>query len=891
MPALDILGLIPLSFQAQLLGTLVDFVSSLAAEALGSRAASKIAGLESDARFRRAFEEGLQRAADRYVQEYEMEDEDLVAAIAADQSFLRNEQVQAALLAIIREPGRYLADERETVLRSFETVLPARKNRDRVDRAVSAFLKCLAEELWTLPELQGIYALQFQKMTAEATRQQVALQKAQLEATLGLSADLRQTLVELTDAVGQRKLLPGPETPALPAPPRVDHNLPQPDYGDFVGREDELARIYRLLRPYPHSQEHLVSIDGIGGIGKSALALKVAHHYLRGVDRLPPEERFEAIIWISAKSSVLTADGTVPRRQIARTLEDIYAVLSVVLEREHITRAESGERDVRVTRALAQQRTLLVLDNLETVDDERVNAFLRELPAPTKCVVTTRHRIDVATPVRLTEMSRAEGLKLIAGECARKGVALAEPKAQALYERTGGVPLAMVWSVAQIGYGYGVETVLHRLGQPTEDINRFCFEGAMACIRGTHAHRLLLALSLYAVDASREALGYVAGLDQDLLGRDEGLVTLERLALVNKRGDRFRMLPPTHRYTTSELAQAEDREGLVQRWIDYYVRRSAEYGGEHWNWTNYDWLLAEGENILALADWAMGSDHLETVLRLHYPIMRYLDIEGRWVELNEYGERSYEIAQSLNELRVQAWICTHWMGYFYTEQGIYERPERLLREGIALYRRLADEKGVTLALGVLSRVLRRKGQFEASRRMAQEALRLAQEIDYEDGTAAAYDQMGKIARDLERWPEAKAHFEETRRLCEKEGFGIDVSFLMNVLGNLGWVEAKLGDYEHGKELCETSLAFFKRMGGRGYTTSIQCRLAAIEMALGHDDQGRQYAQEALFWAERLQTPRELRDARALLGLAPREGALPDEAGGGADREATDRMGG
>jgi len=447
----DVLSLIPPSLRQQVLDALVGFVSKQAKKFLGDAVSDKIEGLKSDGSFRKKFREGLQRAADRFVREYEVEDEDLVAAITADESFFKNRQVQEALLAIVKEPGIYLADEREAVLESFETVLPGRKNRQRVDRAVTFFLKCLAEELWTLPELQGVYSLQFQRMTAEAVRQQVELQKAQIQATAGLGVEIRQALLQLTDAIAERKLLPGPDTLAFPVPPQVYHNLPQPDYGTFVGREQEQAQIHRLLSP--ESRHFLVTIDGIGGIGKSALALEVAHRYLRDYDRLPLEERFEAIIWTSAKSSVLTADGIMPRQQIARTLEDIYATVSVTLERGDITRARSEEQDELVRKALTRQRTLLIVDNLETVDDERVNAFLRELPAPTKAVVTTRHRVDVAYPVRLTGMFKQEGLTLIARECDKKKSPLDRKKAEKLYRYTGGVPLRYLHMInpARIG--------------------------------------------------------------------------------------------------------------------------------------------------------------------------------------------------------------------------------------------------------------------------------------------------------------------------------------------------------------------------------------------------------------------------------------------------------
>jgi len=566
---LDILDLLSESLRQQARDALVDFVANQARKLGRDDLGDKIERLRSDADFNGKFEAGLQRAVRRFVQEYETEDEDLVAAIAADEGLFNNEEVRSALLAILKQPGLYLADEQETVARSFASVLPARKNRQRVDRAVTYLLKCLAKELWSLPELQPIYSLQFQRMTAEATRQQVELQKAQLSALTGLNAGIREALLQLADAVAERKLLPTGETRFLAKTGfLVYHNLPQPDYGRFVGREAELAQVTRILRPYPHSQHALVTVDGIGGIGKSALALEVAHRHLRHYDRLPPKERFDAIIWTSAKQSVLTAEGILPRSQVLRTLDDVYTAIAVALQREDITRARPEEQAEVVRNALTRQRTLLIVDNLETVDDEAVLAFLRELPAPAKAIVTTRHRIDVAYPVRLTGLPWEDGQTLIADECAKKGVTLSPGEARRLYDRTGGVPLAMVWSVAQMGFGYGVEAVLARLGQPASDIARFCFEGAVERIRGKPAHRLLMALALFATDASREALGYVADLPE--LDRDEGLVELERLSLVNKRGHRFAFLPLTKAFALAELTNQPDFQAQAsRRWVDY----------------------------------------------------------------------------------------------------------------------------------------------------------------------------------------------------------------------------------------------------------------------------------------------------------------------------------
>src|SRR5215218_4640795 len=81
------------------------------------------------------------------------------------------------------------------------------------------------------------------------------------------------------------------------------HNLPQRDYEQFVGRQKELAEARRLLQPYPKSRAYVITIDGIGGIGKSALALEAAYTYRDQYASLPEAERFEAIVWVSAKRS------------------------------------------------------------------------------------------------------------------------------------------------------------------------------------------------------------------------------------------------------------------------------------------------------------------------------------------------------------------------------------------------------------------------------------------------------------------------------------------------------------------------------------------------------------------------------------------------------------
>ena len=661
----------------------------------------------------------------------------------------------------------------------------------------------------------------------------------------------------------------------MPERPKIFHNLPQPDYGRFIGREPELAKVIRILRPYPHSQNAVITIDGIGGIGKSALALEIAHHFLRQFDELPEDERFEAIVWTSAKQNVLTAEGIRARRQVLHGLQDIYSAIAVTLQREDITRATTDEQDAVVTRALTQQRTLLIVDNLETVDDEAVLDFLRELPAPTKAIVTTRHRIDVAYPVRLSGMPWEDGRALIAQECEEKDVRLDEELTRQLYDRTGGVPLALVWSVAQMGFGYSPQAVLTRLGQPTNDITKFCFEGAVQRIKQTPAYSLLLTLSLCADSASREALGYATELPE--LDRDDGLVLLEKLSLVNKQGERFWLLPLTKGYAAAEFSHYPERERLREKWVEYFRTLSEEYSGEYWSWGNYDWLLAEGENILSIVDRALAVEDHKAAVAFVSATMRYLNAHGRKRELTSYSKKLSISAQKTNDKRILAWIYSRWLtAYYLFLHQDYDQAEMLARQGLALYQELNDVKGMGYALISLGRVCRKAGNFENAEKYYLEAVDTANTHRYGDGVAFVHFELAKLARDRNDWALAKRYWTAFITWYEEHIEDTDLGALsyMMATGNLGWVEFNLGNIQQGKNLIERSVLLIERIGGRGYYTIFHRRLAAIDKALGNIEEASQHLQKAIYWAKQLGLRQELHEAQALLQELNAEAAEP-----------------
>ena len=154
------------------------------------------------------------------------------------------------------------------------------------------------------------------------------------------------------------------------AAPPIIHNLPRRQHFKLIGRESELADIRNFLSP--RHRVGVVCISGGGGVGKTALALEIAHACYEESASCP-DERFEAIIWVTAKSVELLPAGQVARQPTFTDLDGIYRALADLLDLPVIFRtATQAEKNIVVTHLLAEKRVLLMLDNLEEVDDQEL---------------------------------------------------------------------------------------------------------------------------------------------------------------------------------------------------------------------------------------------------------------------------------------------------------------------------------------------------------------------------------------------------------------------------------------------------------------------------------------------------------------------------------------
>ena len=506
----------------------------------------------------------------------------------------------------------------------------------------------------------------------------------------------------------------------------VLNNLPQYDPTRFVGREAELARLHKLLSP--DNRAWIIQIDGVGGVGKSALALQLAYDLHDNFARRARAERFEAIVWITAKEQSLDALGVRRQADPTLSLDDVYLSIADALDRPDIRTADAETRPKLVKHALSRQRTLLIIDNLDVGWGAELVSFIHDVPPPTKLLVTTRHRLDEAHRVHLAELEREAALRFIAQEAALKNVALTDADAARLYEAVGGIPLALKWCLGQMAFCLTVDAILVYVSQGAPDVNRYIFETSVTLLRDDPtAYHLLLALVVAAGDVSREAWGSMVGLAADILRRDQAIGELEKLSLVNHDAarDRFWLLPLARAYLRPRLANALELErylfrGLVRHYQQQFpvVNTGAD---RFWDSITSHELSAQFQqewvNLKAVLAQLHQAGEDEALLTLGLPLVHTMNLFSLVREREELCRWLIDAARRLND-PVEAWLWIDGLGWMLRRKRCYDEWLEAIDEG----RRAAGSHGGPALALVLADV------HEAYARIARDELPQAEAL-------------------------------------------------------------------------------------------------------------------------------------------------------------------
>lgn len=653
------------------------------------------------------------------------------------------------------------------------------------------------------------------------------------------------------------------ESPVVP----IIQNLPAREYTTFVGRDREIARLMELL-DYGHSA-HLISVDGIGGVGKTTLVVEVAYR-CKDASKYSNLATFETIIFTSAKLNHLTSMGLLPRLAPTKTLRDICREIARVLEFSEINNLSLPEQIEVIRDKLSQTETLLIVDNLETIEDKQeVLSFLYDLPPTVKVIITTREQ-TLFVPIRLNSLPKEHGLRLIQHEVKEKGVDLTKEESQQLYDAVSGVPAAMIYAIGQMAAGYLLEDVLILIKHPQGDIARFCFTTSVDPLRNSPPHYLLMGLTLFVQPVTRETIAGVIFENPDSIAISQGLVKLQQLSLIYQQQGRYSTNALTREYAWAQLAaNAEFEQQLRQRWLDWYLKFSESFGDKDWKeWhLSYEYLEAEWENLQAVLEWCITSARYSEVKTFWQRIKGYIHVRGYWDERLEWGAWLIEAAKQAGDwtTALEAMCDRAWTLVRMRSLPQLQEAQVLLQEAWDLRQHQTVSFQLELAANMvilhvhLSQLQQAQKWIEVKKQLLEKA-KLSQSEYHSQQVQILYYQ-GQIFYREGDYQQAQTTFEQALSKAQQIEWQKATAAIQNWLADIALLN---GDLALSRQLLEFSLPMAQRNKDKRIIAFHKATFAKLEKTCGNGFIAHRLAKEAAESFESLKMSAEAQEMYALL---------------------------
>jgi tetratricopeptide (TPR) repeat protein len=519
-----------------------------------------------------------------------------------------------------------------------------------------------------------------------------------------VAAGIRRTVEELL-ATREKPVEP-PDEPEKASPPSL---IPRPPVIGFVSRRDAQGRdiVARLKEELAPGRTQLVTLSGPGGIGKTTLAAEAARA-LQGAYG-------HRVVWSSAEGR---ADFT-----FLSLLDDIATQLG----RADLRKLAHSEKEEQV-RAVAAG-ALVVLDNYETVAEAeraRIEAWFKQ----TQCsaLFTSRPRVPDTVFVPVSAMSREEAevfLEKLAEQT--QDPHLFTPKVrERVYGTAEANPYVMQWVVGQVDKAQEPDAVFKELAGGEGDAAERVFARSFNLRQlGKDGRNALLALSLFAPSASREALAAVANLGKSRKRLDEAIKHLHALWLVKGVDDNRRLAVEglTRTLAAARLSKDPRADEFRRRFVVYFLRYVEER--EDPTPENYDALEAEKDNLLGASEVAFASRDWGSVMRMAYALARgdtgMLVVRGYWDKAVKLGEHALQASRSLQD-EAQIAKLSHNLATMYQNRGELAEARRLYDESLEITKRLGDQRGIAITLHQLGRLAEGAGDKKGAARLFREAL-------------------------------------------------------------------------------------------------------------------------------------------------------------------------
>ncbi|MEU4223514.1 BTAD domain-containing putative transcriptional regulator [Nonomuraea sp. NPDC026600] len=649
---------------------------------------------------------------------------------------------------------------------------------------------------------------------------------------------------------------PTPAVTGQSAQPVTPHRLPAPPRS-FTGRARQLAALSEAM----HDPGGTVVISGVGGLGKTWLALQWAHE---NAERFPDGQ-----LYVNLQGFDPAADPVHPAVAV-RSFLDALGVPPAAIPSDPEAQAAMYQS------LTAGRRMLIVLDNAR--DTNHVTPLLPATPTGAVLVTSRRTLTGLITahgarPLVLDVLTDAESRQLLTREFGGRRTE-AEPQAvTALTRHCGGLPLALgiIAARAAVHPEFPLEVLAGELRQATTRLD--ALDGGE------------LAVNLRAVlSCSRRALTPDAAHAFALLGRTTGpeislaaaaslaaLPVARTRALLRELADAHLMDEPVPgRYRMHDLVQlyaAELSAGLdtgsaaLRRLLDHYLRTAhradqalspyrdpltlppPQPGVVPEDVTHHRvalaWFSVEYPALRAAIDDA-GAEFDIYVCRLAWALMTFCDRRGLWHDQAATQRAALDAAQRLADRPAQAHAHCG-LARAYISLRRYGDAGAHLQQALELFRELRDQTGQAHAHRCVARLFAQQGDHRQALPHDEQAYELFLAAKNRRGQAAGLNAIGWHRAHLGDAQQALVHCRQALTLYEEIA---DRQGEATTWDSLGYIHRRLGRFVQAVTCYQRALGLFRELGARTFEGGTLLSLGDTHHDAGDLDAARRAWQDA-----------------------------------------------
>ncbi|MBN1993071.1 MAG: tetratricopeptide repeat protein [Anaerolineae bacterium] len=669
---------------------------------------------------------------------------------------------------------------------------------------------------------------------------------------------------------------------------RCPHNLP-PQLTSLIGREGELQYLAEHLA---NPNCRLLILTGLGGIGKTRLALQSAQEhigiFLHGVYFVP----------LAALSS---------SEFLASTIADALGL------------SFSGEEDpqTQLVNYLREKEILLVLDSFEhllaspVTEKAGLDLLLEILKiAPeVKIMVTSRQRLNLqaewvfkvqglAFPQKNFEKGNFHQASIesysavqlffkrarrVEREFSLSGATTAT--VGRICQLAEGMPLAIELAAASVAtlsceqIAAQIESSLDTLTTTMRDVPerhrsvRAVFKHSWQLLAEAE-QRVFRKLTIFRGGFTAQAARQVAQATPEVLSN-----LINKSLLQQDASGRYGIHELLRQFAAEELNNyPAEKETALERRCTYYAdflhQRAAPL-----NINFHPEILAEIgveiENIRAAWQWAVTQAKLEAVEPCLESLYQFYWARNWFHEGKQVFAQAEEVALAAgqNDSLLLAKIWTR-QAEFESWLAHYDGAKIRLKNSIRVCRTLQEQDELALALQLLGRVHYWQGEHVPAKERFEESLTLYRQTDNKAGMALSLNNLANTIGDLSAdYDQAQSLYQESLALAREidDRFGI-----ARALINQGAVAQEIGNYPEAQQLYRESLEVYQKIGYRYGQSAALNYLGQVTSLLGEHVAAKTFLQQSFDLSQETGDHRSMADCLKQLGnVACRMDAYPE----------------